>query len=1005
MRSSEITSPVTVTLSEEMLDLIAENSGDETADLSLTPDDEITDLDAGKCIEEMIDPGGAESSYSFRHEKKKKSKLKSFFSLPKFIQKALKGKSTSNNKTPDDRSAGMEGTMSDDDLVAMDMSEDDIFRFLRSECNKGNYEMVIVPIDLWDFGGQKVYQMTHQLFITSRGTFLLIFNGSKEINEEIPDYTELPGCQGQRNTAVYLIHWVNSVLTYCKTLTENEEYQKIKFVATHKDQVKGDVEEQRCSLENSIEKLFQNHGGKKHLQYKPLIFVDARNKEDEELTTLKKQLVEVALDHPRCGELMPTKFVPLELQLAKMVEENKKILTMGELNDQNEQNEQSALSPNQLKKFLKVNHALGKLIYFDEACLRDKVIIDPVFLVDVLRSIVTDEQFWPEHLKEILTALKESGKLFIQDLFEIWRQKCFSEILDHKDYMVEMLVHLDIICRQKSDDERSEFFLVPCMISTKREESQQIDHDRSIHLAYRFKEEVVPPAILYRFIATFISMWKLRVSAKSSRLMIFTDSADVTIDRYHDMRFDIRGNRFIVSLTHKDKKISIVPTIASTAQECLTHAITNISNFYFSVSEDSDCTRDLPFNIQIGIVCGTELCFFDHTLSSKEEWTCPDHNRKHMTNLVSKWFADKFPTEGDRCPEDCSGLDNVWLERWPEDKHIGRLASKMTGSDTRKIYMRLKEKEPALSWEIINESNQRGGFDMKMYALYDWKKSTQYPSFKELERSLKKEDIDIHKLCQITREVQKEFDQPKERLIRRPSTSNIQKLPDHIGNQTFQLGIELGLSVVQMQQIAMNHVRNLRSQTEEVLKTWRRLPEATYEVLAKALHRLDLSSVLAYLTYDVGQEEQVEDRIIHDIVISQILDYMMTHLVISPDDRRSIEQHVRQDDQNKALLHEVNKGRAHLFGLSEWTVPVYKVRLQKNYSKIIDNIQHETIVDHLISRDVLTIADSQMINACPAQIQKNRKLIDILLHRSENGFLNSSKLYEKTQCMQNWQIK
>ena len=72
--------------------------------------------------------------------------------------------------------------------------------------------------------------------------------------------------------------------------------------------------------------------------------------------------------------------------------------------------------------------------------------------------------------------------------------------------------------------------------------------------------------------------------------------------------------------------------------------------------------------------------------------------------------------------------------------------------------------------------------------------------------------------------------------------------------------------------------------------------------------------------------------------------------------------------------------------MSDWTVPMYKVRLQKNYSKIIDNIQHETIIDHLISRDVLTIADSQMINACPAQIQKNRKLMDILLHGSEQVF-------------------
>ncbi|OPL33115.1 neuralized pats1, partial [Mytilus galloprovincialis] len=425
----------------------------------------------------------------------------------------------------------------------------------------------------------------------------------------------------------------------------------------------GDVEEQRTSLENSIEELFQNHGGKKHLQYKPLIFVNARNKEDEELATLKKQLVDVALDHPRCGELMPTKFVPLELQLARKVEENKKILTMDELNDINKQNDKIALTSDQLKSFLKVNHALGKLIYFDEAGLRDNVIIDPVFLVDVLRSIVTDDQFWPEHLKEILKSLKESGKLLKRDLYEIWKQDCFREIWAHNDYIVDMLVHLDIMCRPKDDEDGSDFFLVPCMISTKREDSQQIDHDRSIHLAYRFKEEVVPPAVLYRFIATFISIWKLRVSSKSSRLMIFTDSAD------------------------------------------------------------------------IGIPCGTDLCFFDHTLSSKKEWKCPDHNIKHNTNIVSIWFADKLPTEDDRCPRDCSGLDKVWLDRQPEDKHLGRLASKLTHEDTRTIYMLLKQKEPALQWDIINESNKREGFNIKLNALYDWKKSSKYVSFKQLQKS------------------------------------------------------------------------------------------------------------------------------------------------------------------------------------------------------------------------------------------------------------------------------
>ncbi|CAG2222676.1 unnamed protein product [Mytilus edulis] len=150
----------------------------------------------------------------------------------------------------------------------------------------------------------------------------------------------------------------------------------------------------------------------------------------------------------------------------------------------------------------------------------------------------------------------------------------------------------------------------------------------------------------------------------------------------------------------------------------------------------------------------------------------------------------------------------------------------------------------------------------------------------------------------------------------------------------------------------------------------------------------------------------------------------MTHLVISADDRRDIEHYPRQDDQNKALLDIVIKRREPAYsvfvdglrnygyediandlkcasekmgpsttsvpvenkGLSDWTVPLYKIRLQKNYSNIITSVKHDLIVDHLISCAVLTIGDCQKINACPSEEQKNRKLMDTLLHGNENGF-------------------
>ncbi|XP_052067436.1 uncharacterized protein LOC127706786 [Mytilus californianus] len=163
--------------------------------------------------------------------------------------------------------------------------------------------------------------------------------------------------------------------------------------------------------------------------------------------------------------------------------------------------------------------------------------------------------------------------------------------------------------------------------------------------------------------------------------------------------------------------------------------------------------------------------------------------------------------------------------------------------------------------------------------------------------------------------------------------------------------------------------------------------------------------------------------IMQEISVSKVLDQMMTHCRLSIEDRRHIEHHVKQTEQNKALLDIIidrNRSTFNIFidalresgyddiaellscdleditvdtrtaqmeGLSAWTVPLHKVRLQKNYVDIISTIKHEAIVDHLISCELLTIDDQQIIEACPAQTEKNRKLMDRLLHCGEKCFM------------------
>lgn len=43
----------------------------------------------------------------------------------------------------------------------------------------------VIPIPILDFAGQFVYYTTHQAFITSHGTYIVVFNGSKSLSDSL----------------------------------------------------------------------------------------------------------------------------------------------------------------------------------------------------------------------------------------------------------------------------------------------------------------------------------------------------------------------------------------------------------------------------------------------------------------------------------------------------------------------------------------------------------------------------------------------------------------------------------------------------------------------------------------------------------------------------------------------------------------------------------------------------------------------------------------------------
>ena len=61
-------------------------------------------------------------------------------------------------------------------------SQNYIIDTIQEKIKNGTYEIDIAPSDLVDFGGQRSFDMTHQLFMRKKGTFVLMFNGAIDLS-------------------------------------------------------------------------------------------------------------------------------------------------------------------------------------------------------------------------------------------------------------------------------------------------------------------------------------------------------------------------------------------------------------------------------------------------------------------------------------------------------------------------------------------------------------------------------------------------------------------------------------------------------------------------------------------------------------------------------------------------------------------------------------------------------------------------------------------------------
>ena len=394
-----------------------------------------------------------------------------------------------------------------------------------------------------------------------------------------------------------------------------------------------------------LENIFKNHKLQHRIIYDNIFFINGQEKNDPEINELKSKLVEVALKQNSWGRRMPIAWVPLDLQMSELRSDNMNIISKEELMTLNQRNEDLKLSVEQIKYFLNAQHSLGKILYFDQQGLDHFIIVQPQSLVNILRSFITAECFWPEDkdLKGILETLRKTGEITKQNLLKLWSQEKFHQHMpndDFKEFIIQVLVHLDILGEPRHY--KPESYLVPCMVKHRPPKTDVKSADRMICLSYRLLKSSISAALVFRLIGAAMHVWPLQ--KRQERICLYHQAAIFRIDITNELHLSVKDDKIVVYLINERNKGSIRPELASAVQEHLTLTMTKVLKFYHKSSEKSLFISEVSklFELEVGDWCNSDrVCYISvPEVQEQTEWRCKN-DKRHDKTYPRYWISNK----------------------------------------------------------------------------------------------------------------------------------------------------------------------------------------------------------------------------------------------------------------------------------------------------------------------------------------------------------------------------
>ena len=557
-----------------------------------------------------------------------------------------------------------------DDTVPSAMIPEEIetlIKKLRHEVDKMGSEDDIYSV-LWDFAGESVYYETHQLFLTSKAIYLLVYDLSRDAEESGPPVKK-HGVYGKveetftKTNLDYLDFWMTTVSSQSSRTEDHDLYSAstskvlpkrvppVFLVCTHSDQPFGGKDP--FELANKV------YGFLETKSYGPQlcddVFVVDNTKsgmetECSEVQRLRESILDVAKELPHTREDIPIKWLRYEKALQVTLAEGHKWITI----EHAKRIASEVCQIHEDQEFVTVLdflHDQRILIHFDDAVELNKlVVLDPQWLIDVFKAVITVKPFHLQEkgFKDMWRTLEREGILEEKLLQHAWG----PIVEEHHTFesLIAIMEKFSLLCSWSSSDEPcGKTYLVPSMLRCHppQEITKLIASARLPSLFLKFESGQVPSNLFPRLVIQFLQ-WGRNDFWSTANPKLYKNFA-----------------RFY---TAKDKNVSVILLCHSSLIEIVIHG-GNVpplkddlqANLGMAFGDQSDsfdvlgCAREIYRQLVLLLEClRKEFCWLKK-MKYQARVICPVCCHKRLVKYCHT--HDKQDCEGEECLHFISELE------------------------------------------------------------------------------------------------------------------------------------------------------------------------------------------------------------------------------------------------------------------------------------------------------------------------------------------------------------